>query len=153
MGSKLISLRSAFLSIGPLLAVLLLANNALATPAGSVIFAKGPVTAEREPSVALTKGDEVLVEDTVATGAAGRAQLLMLDGAKIAIRPNSRLRIEEVSSKAVSGPSLVRSAKPMKLLTKCERPSVFSGFAAPTIWLCFAALIALGRQELARAIH
>jgi hypothetical protein len=103
MGFELISLCSKFLSTAPLAAALLLANNAFATPAGSVIFANGPVSAEREPAVALSKGDEVLVEDTVATGAAGRAQLLLLDGAKIAIRPNSRLRIEEFSFTESSG--------------------------------------------------
>ncbi len=74
---------------------MLFASAAFAQDAGEVIFAKGSVTAEREPPVGLTKGDAVLVEDTVATGEASRAQILMLDGAKIAIRPNSRLRIEE----------------------------------------------------------
>ncbi len=66
-----------------------------ANEAGNVIFAKGSVTAEREPPVPLVKGDAVLVEDAIVTGEAARAQLLMLDGAKVAIRPNSRLLIEE----------------------------------------------------------
>ncbi len=70
---------------------------ALADEAGSVVFAKGDVTAERAPPVPLAKGDAVLSDDTVATGDNSRAQLLMLDGAKIAIRPNSRLAIEEYS--------------------------------------------------------
>ena len=69
--------------------------EAQTTDAGSVLFATGPVTAERAPPVALAKGDIVFVGDTVATGEAARAQLLMLDGAKVAIRPNSRFRIEE----------------------------------------------------------
>ncbi|MDZ7770410.1 MAG: FecR family protein [Woeseiaceae bacterium] len=60
-----------------------------------MIFATGQVTAERTPPEPLAKGDDVLVEDTVRTGSASRAQLLMLDGAKIAIRPESALRIEE----------------------------------------------------------
>jgi hypothetical protein len=67
----------------------------VADDAGNVIFAKGSVSAEREPPVPLAKGDTVLTEDTVVTGDASRAQLLMLDGAKIAIRPNSRLTIVE----------------------------------------------------------
>ncbi len=67
----------------------------VADDAGSVIFAKGSVSAEREPPAPLVKGDTVLTEDTVITGDASRAQLLMLDGAKIAIRPNSRLTIVE----------------------------------------------------------
>ena len=66
-----------------------------ANQAGKVIFAKGSVSAERTPPEALAKGDPILVNDTVVTGEAARAQLLMLDGAKIAVRPNSRLLIEE----------------------------------------------------------
>jgi hypothetical protein len=75
--------------------VLAVSVEARATDAGSVLFATGSVTAEREPPAALAKGDSVVVGDTIATGEAARAQLLMLDGAKIAIRPNSRFRIEE----------------------------------------------------------
>lgn len=77
--------------------------EAQSTDAGNVLFATGPVTAERAPPVALAKGDIVFVGDTVATGEAARAQLLMLDGAKIAIRPNSRFRIEEFN---FSGPDV-----------------------------------------------
>jgi len=86
---RLSVLPTAFLLASMLVAV------SHATPAGSVIFAKGAVTAERAPPVSLAKGDAVLVEDTISTGAAARAQLLMLDGAKIALRPDSRLKIEE----------------------------------------------------------
>lgn len=95
MGGELNPLRIGVSLLALLAAMLPLANNAMATPAGSVLFVKGPVTAERSPSVALVKGDEILVKDTIVTGVAGRAQLLMLDGAKIAIRPNSRFSIEE----------------------------------------------------------
>ncbi len=70
---------------------------AMAQDAGSVVFAKGEVSAERQPPEALVKGDAIRTNDTVVTGDASRAQLLMLDGAKVAIRPNSRLRIEEFS--------------------------------------------------------
>ncbi len=71
------------------------ANPILAADAGSVTFATGSVTAERQPAATLAKGDTVLVADTVNTADAARAQLLMIDGAKIAVRPNSRLVIEE----------------------------------------------------------
>ena len=74
---------------------LLIPGVSVAADAGSVLFAKGTVTAERAPAVALAKGDAVLDDDTIATGDASRAQLLMIDGAKIAIRPNSILRIDE----------------------------------------------------------
>ncbi|MDX1562226.1 MAG: FecR family protein [Gammaproteobacteria bacterium] len=63
--------------------------------AGAVIFATGQVNAERPQPVPLGKGDAVLVDDIVVTGMTGRAQLEMIDGAKIAIRPDSRLQIEE----------------------------------------------------------
>ena len=70
---------------------------AMAQDAGSVVFVKGDVSAERQPPEALTKGDAIRVSDTVVTGDASRTQLLMLDGAKIAMRPNSRLLIEDFS--------------------------------------------------------
>ncbi|HSD69162.1 MAG TPA: FecR domain-containing protein, partial [Woeseiaceae bacterium] len=75
----------------------LLAATATAQDAGTVLFATSGVTAEREPPVALVKGDAVRVQDTVVTDAAARAQLLMVDGAKIALRPGTRLKIEEYS--------------------------------------------------------
>lgn len=73
---------------------------AVAQDAGSVLFAKGSVTAQRQAAIALNeialqKGDAILVSDTIATGDASRAQLLMSDGAKIAIRPNSQIRIDD----------------------------------------------------------
>jgi len=84
------------------LLMLTVANAAIAADAGTVTFANGAVTAERQPAAALAKGDAVLVEDFVITGAASRAQLLMLDGAKLAIRPNSRLQIEEYAYPAAA---------------------------------------------------
>lgn len=81
-----------------LIAIALLVSFAQAASgqeAGSVLFARGDVTAERQPPEAIAKGDAVLASDTVVTGAASRAQLLMIDGAKIALRPNTRLAILE----------------------------------------------------------
>nr|MDJ0701588.1 FecR family protein [Woeseiaceae bacterium] len=74
---------------------LLSSPAAVAQDAGSVTFATGSVTAEREPPVELAKGDTVLVADSIVTGDAARAQLLMIDGARVAIRPNSRLVVAE----------------------------------------------------------
>lgn len=85
-------LRTMLVSISASLAI---ASAAIAAEAGSVLFTRGAVTAERQPEVSLAKGDSVLERDAIVTGAASRAQLLMLDGAKIAIRPESRLVIEE----------------------------------------------------------
>ena len=84
------------------LLILTVANAAIAADAGTVTFARGAVTAERQPAAPLAKGDTVLVEDFIITGAASRAQLLMLDGAKLAIRPNSRLQIEEYAYPAAA---------------------------------------------------
>lgn len=75
--------------------LMLVADVVAAEEAGSVVFATGAVTAEREPSVMLIKGDAVMDNDTVATGDASRVQIQLTDGAKIALRPNSRLRIDE----------------------------------------------------------
>jgi hypothetical protein len=75
--------------------LLTLSVTAYGQKAGTVIFATGSVTAERATVVAIGKGDPVLVQDTVVTADASRAQLSMIDGAKIAIRPSSRLKIEE----------------------------------------------------------
>jgi len=76
-------------------AALLAVQNSIAAEAGSVLFARGEVTAERQPPVPLVKGDAVMDNDTVATGDGARAQIRLSDGARIAIRPNSRLRIDE----------------------------------------------------------
>ena len=75
--------------------LLVLSNPAVAADAGSVSFATGAVTAERAPAVALGRGDALLDNDVIATGAASRAQLLMIDGARIAVRPSSRISIQE----------------------------------------------------------
>jgi len=81
--------------LAAIVALIVFADVAVADDAGSVIFARGAVTAERQPPVPLAKGDIVQDNDTVTTGDASRAQLQLTDGAKIAIRPNSRLRIDE----------------------------------------------------------
>ena len=102
------------LALRGLALVLVLANPATviaADAAGEMLFVKGPVSAEREPPVSLAKGDTVFVADTIATGEAARAQILMLDGAKIAIRPNSRFRIEEFSYQAPGASAPVASTK------------------------------------------
>lgn len=89
-------------------------NSLYAATAGSVTFATGSVTAERQPAASLAKGDPVLVQDNVITGDASRAQLLLIDGAKVAIRPNSQLRIEEYryesSAATASSPAITTSS-------------------------------------------
>ena len=119
MDAEMMNMRS--LGICALSLSLLAANVVFAADAGQVIFAKGEVTAERQPPVALAKGDSILVEDTVATGDASRAQFLMIDGAKVAMRPNSRLRIEEYAY-----PSGAAAAPGQPVVTTSDDRSVTS---------------------------
>ena len=97
-----------------LTAILLLAaaQSVIAADAGTVSFATGSVSAERQPAAPLAKGDTVLVEDFVITGDASRAQLMMIDGARVAIRPNSRLQVEEyvyAGEQAAPGSAVITS--------------------------------------------
>ena len=65
--------------------------------AGKVLFVSGPVSIERSTAIAAKVGDVVEQGDVIATGAKARAQLLMNDGARIALRSGSRFRIDEFS--------------------------------------------------------
>jgi len=110
MGAEMIKHNMSRLVIAAL--ALASGNVVVAADAGTVAFASGSVTAERQPAEALAKGDTVLVEDFVITGEASRAQLQMIDDAKIAIRPNSRLRVEEyvyASPEEAAGSAVVTS--------------------------------------------
>jgi hypothetical protein len=110
MGAKMIKHKFSRLMIAAL--ALSDANPLLAADAGTVTFASGSVSAERQPAEPLAKGDMVLVEDFVITGEASRAQLQMIDDAKIAIRAGSRVRIEEyvyASEESASGSAVVTS--------------------------------------------
>jgi hypothetical protein len=89
----------------PAIAIILLClaalNPALAGVAGKLLFVAGPVTIERPAPVAAPvaakAGDAVEQGDVIATGEKARAQLLMNDGARIALRSGSRFRIDEFS--------------------------------------------------------
>jgi hypothetical protein len=92
--------------------LLTVAQSVIAADAGTVSFVTGSVSAERQPAAPLAKGDTVLVEDFVITGDASRAQLMMIDGARVAIRPNSRLQVEEyvyAGEQAAAGSAVVTS--------------------------------------------
>lgn len=81
---------------GLALVLVLSAQAVWAEPVGKLVFAVRGVTVlhpaggESEGS----KGLELNAGDTVVTGEKGRAQLLMLDGARIALKPDSRFQIE-----------------------------------------------------------
>ena len=63
--------------------------------AGKVLFVSGSVTIERPTATPAKVGDLIEQGDVVATGDKARAQLLMNDGARIALRSGSRFRIDE----------------------------------------------------------
>jgi hypothetical protein len=62
--------------------------------AGKTLFVAGMVNVERGGSRPLKVGDEIEVGDVIVTGEASRAQLLMGDGARIALRAVTRFRVD-----------------------------------------------------------
>jgi hypothetical protein len=78
------------------LSVATLAPVASAT-AGKVTFVSGSLTDERTPPRALAVNDTFAAGDTLVTGDRSRAQLLMLDGQRFALRANTRLRVDAFS--------------------------------------------------------
>jgi hypothetical protein len=65
--------------------------------AGKVLFVSGSVSLERNGTRTLKVGDPLDLGDTVVTGEQSRAQILMADGARIALRASSRFRIDELA--------------------------------------------------------
>ncbi len=86
-----------------LFATLALATDAWAAAAGKILFVAGPVTLERTPAVTLKAGDAIATGDVIVTGDKARAQLLMNDGARVALRASSRYRIDEFGLPAAVG--------------------------------------------------
>ena len=80
-----------------LLLVFLVGINTAFASAGKVLFVAGSVTIERPTAAPAKVGDLIEQGDVIATGAKARAQLLMNDGARIALRSGSRFRIDEFS--------------------------------------------------------
>ena len=64
---------------------------------GKVLFVAGSVNLERNGSRALKVGDPLDLGDVIVTAEQSRAQLLMADGARIALRASSRFRIDELA--------------------------------------------------------
>ncbi len=80
-------------------------TNAQAGEAGKAIFVYGTVTVERPQSVELKKGDVIAEGDVVVTGERSRAQLIMKDGAKVALKPGTQLVIDEYFEKGDEVPA------------------------------------------------
>ena len=78
--------------------------------AGTVLFVSGPVTVERPAPIELKKGDAVEVGDVIVTGEKARAQLLMNDGARIALRSASRFKVDAFQLPAAVGAPTLATA-------------------------------------------
>jgi len=94
---------SRFFAVAAAIALAVAAAAAQAKDAGKALFVAGTVTLERTPPVALAQGDAVQAGDTIATGDKSRAQILMNDGARVALRANSRYRVDEFGLPASVG--------------------------------------------------
>jgi hypothetical protein len=85
-----------------LLAVLasLVAGSAIAA-SGTVTFVAGDVTVQRKDGsrVAATKGTVINAGDSVETRDKGMAQVAMVDQAKISLRPNTQVQIEQYADR------------------------------------------------------
>src|SRR6185312_807551 len=78
-------------------ALLLTSAQCALAAAGKALFVSGTVNLERNGARPLKVNDPVNVGDTVATGERSRAQLLMADGARIALRAGTRFRVDELA--------------------------------------------------------
>ena len=77
-----------------LFSVLLLLPALAQANVGKVLYAAGPVSVDRGGAIKLAKGDILEQGDVIITGNRARVQLLMIDGARIAVRANTRLELE-----------------------------------------------------------
>ncbi|HEU4624216.1 MAG TPA: hypothetical protein VFS52_05600 [Steroidobacteraceae bacterium] len=76
---------------------LLFVTEAAGAAAGKVLLVSGSASVERNGARELQVGDSLEQGDVVVTGEQSRVQIVMADGARIALRANSRLRIDELS--------------------------------------------------------
>lgn len=100
--------RKLCLQIALAAAVTVTLAEAASAAAGKAVFVSPPVSVEHGSAKAATlnKGDSVDKGDVVETGAKARAQLLMADGARIALRSGSRYRIDDFAlPAAVNAPT------------------------------------------------
>lgn len=89
--------RRVFAALFPLLPLLLLSLPAAAVDvAGRLQFVVGEVSLVKPDGASrmASKGGEIVEGETIVTGQAAQAQIVMADQALIAVRPDSRLKIE-----------------------------------------------------------
>ncbi len=89
MPSRMIRLVTAFALAG------VLASPAALAAAGKVLLVSGAAKTEGSSSRTLQKGDALDVGDVISTDLGSKVQLMMADGARIALLPGSSIRIDE----------------------------------------------------------
>ena len=88
--------------------ILCLSTGTVYAQSGQFTFVYGPVTVERNAErIVPVAGTQVSPRDTIVTGPNGMAQLAMVDGAKLALRSNSRLLVERYPVSATDPPGAV----------------------------------------------
>ncbi|MBC8273332.1 MAG: FecR domain-containing protein, partial [Gammaproteobacteria bacterium] len=117
-------MKLAKLATAGLLTLLLIAgplsSSALAS-VGSVLFKYGNVTVDSANARLLRQGATVEEGDVIVTGPKGYVQLLLDDGTKIAIRPNSSFEIEALEMPASATAPAVGAGITLKASFKLQK--------------------------------
>ncbi|AIY66927.1 FecR family protein [Pseudoalteromonas piratica] len=74
---------------------LLISVFSLNAEVGKVLFAVGNVQVERQTIQTLKRGDAIMVGDILTTGDKSRLQILFNDNARVSLRPNSQLIVDD----------------------------------------------------------
>jgi hypothetical protein len=88
---------------------------------GRVLYTFGNVTVEKPAISNLKRGVTVEEGDVVVTGPKGYAQLKLLDGTKIAIRPGSRFVIEAFEAPATATQAAIGEGKALRSSFKLQK--------------------------------
>ena len=77
---------------------------------GKVLFAVGDVQVERDTRMQLKRGDDIEIGDTLITGEKSRLQILFSDNARVSLRANSELKVDNyIYNQGSAGPSATAS--------------------------------------------
>ncbi|XOV87747.1 MAG: FecR domain-containing protein [Pseudomonadota bacterium] len=105
--------------------VLVLLTTLVSFPAlanvGRVLFSIGVVNVEAPEARVLSRGATVNEGDVIVTGPRGYAQIVLADGTKIAIRPDSRFVIEGVEAPAEAGAPAIGAGNVYRASFNLER--------------------------------
>jgi hypothetical protein len=97
-----------------------LANSAQAS-VGRVLFKYGNVSVDSANARLLIRGARIDEGDVIVTGSKGYVQLLLDDGTKIAVRPNSSFEIEALEMPATATSPAIGAGKTLKASFKLQR--------------------------------